>query len=383
LSLDNLAKKLHSGLNRDLLVIEMRELMVKHHGKPGIRSALRAETEELLRRRYPYELGRVDEYSEFLYQRLYGLGILEKHLEDPEVTDISVLGTRVMFKRHGLKTDAEEQFQDEKAVRILQDRILAPLNKALTVSSPSQDAELYEGSRALLVIPPQSEKPVIIIRKHNRLKATLDDLAPSVSGLAEMVGYFKQAVRDRKNIVVAGETGAGKTTFVNALGFEIQREHVVAVLEDTREIQLGLPYVYYFKTREGNGEAKEISYSTILRDCLRADPDRIILTEIRTPISAYEFTHVLNSGHRGSMTTIHANSCMDALMRMEVLVQEHRNLDGRVVRRLLSRAVDILVYLKVKEDADGNRARWAMTEVVEVTGVDYEGEYLFEEVLLC
>jgi len=383
LSLDNLARKINSGLDRDLLVADMREIMVKHHGKPGIRQALRTETEELLRRRHPYELGRLDEYSEFLYQRLYGLGILEEYLEDPEVTDISVLGTRVMIKKLGIKTDALEHFQDEKAVRILQDRILAPLNKSLTISTPSQDAELYEGSRALLVIPPQSEKPVIIIRKHNRLKATLDDLAPSVAGLEQMVGYFKQAVRDRKNIVVAGETGAGKTTFVNALGFEIQAKHVVAVLEDTREIQLGLPYVYYFKTREGNGEAKEISYSTILRDCLRADPDRIILTEIRTPISAYEFTHVLNSGHRGSMTTIHANNCLDALMRMEMLVQEHRDLDGKVVRRLISRAVDILVYLKVREDTDGNRAGWAMTEVVEVTGMDYNGEYLFKDVLRC
>ena len=382
MSLNKLAKKFNSGIDVDLLAVDLREHMVKYHGKPGVKSALRAETEELLRRRYPYEMGRLEEYSDLLYQRLYGLGILEKHLEDPDITDISVLGTRIMFKKRGVKTDADEHFQDEKAVRILQDRILAPLNKSLTVSTPSQDAELYDGSRALLVIPPQSEKPVVIVRKHNRLKTTLDELAGSVSGLEPMVEYFKQAVTDRKNIVVAGETGAGKTTFVNALGFEIQPKHVVVVLEDTREIQLGLPYVYYFKTRAGGGEAKEITYSTILRDCLRADPDRIILTEIRTPISAYEFVHVLNSGHRGSMTTIHANGCLDALLRLEMLIQEHQSLDGKIVRRLISRAADVLVYLKVTEDTLGNRAGWALGEVVEVTGTDDDGEYVLKDVMV-
>lgn len=382
MSLTNLAKKLNPTLDVELLVGEVRELMVKHHGSPGVKAALRTELEELLGRRYPYELGRLDEYHDLMYQRLYGLGVLERYLEDPEITDIAVVGTRIMYKRWGVKTDAEVGFEDDKAVRILQDRILAPLNKALTVSQPSQDAELYEGSRALLVIPPQSEKPILIIRKHNRLTYTLDDLSRTVLGLEHVVGYFKRAVRERKNIVVVGETGAGKTTFVNALGFEIQQKHVVAVLEDTREIRLGLPYVYYFKTREGCGEAKEITYSSILRDCLRADPDRIVLTEIRTPLSAYEFIHVLNSGHKGSMTTIHANTCLDALMRTEILIQEHQNLDAGVVRRLISRAVDILVYLKVREDAEGNRVGWALTELVEVGGV-MDGEYVLRGVELC
>jgi len=366
-------------MNADLLVGDVREAMARHHGKPGIKEVLRKELEDLLRREYPQDLGRLDEYHDAMYRRLYGFGVLEKYLDDPNVTDIAVMGTRIMIKRHGIKLDAEDSFPDAKAVRVLQDRILAPLNKALTVSTPSQDAELHDGSRALLVIPPQSEAPILIIRKHTRLTYMLDDLALTVEGLEDKLGYFKRAVRERKNIVVVGETGAGKTTFVNALGFEIQPKHVVAVLEDTREIRLGLPYVYYFKTWEGAGEAKQITYSHILRDCLRADPDRIILTEIRTPLSAYEFVHVLNSGHKGSMTTVHANSCLDALLRIEILIQEHLNLDEDVVRRLISRAVDILVFLRVKEDAEGNRVGWALTEVVEV-GAGDGGQYLLKEV---
>ncbi|MBT9177338.1 MAG: Type IV secretion system protein PtlH [Firmicutes bacterium] len=314
--------------------------------------------------------------------RFLGLGLLEKYLEDLDVTDITVMGTQIMFKRGGLRIDAPEQFPNEKAVRILQDRILAPLNKALTISTPSQDAELYDGSRALLVIPPQSEKPLLIIRKHNRLKHTLEDLSLSVDGLDRMAGFLKEAVKRRKNIMVAGGTGAGKTTLVNALGFEIQPKHVVAVLEDTREIQLGLPYVYYFKTRAAAGEAKEITYSSLLRDCLRADPDRIILTEIRTPLSAYEFIHVLNSGHRGSMSTIHANSCLDALLRTEILIQEHQGLEAKVVRRLIARAVDVLVFLEIREDIDGNRAGWALTEIVEVADAE-GGEYVLKGVESC
>ena len=126
-----------------------------------------------------------------------------------------------------------------------------------------------------------------------------------------------------------------------------------------------------------------ISYSNILRDCLRADPDRIILTEIRTPISAYEFIHVLNSGHRGSMTTIHANSCADALFRLEMLIQEHKYLESNIIRRLISRVADLVVFLKLKQDAKGNTVGRMLAEVVEINGILPNGEYETREILKC
>jgi len=383
MSLKALGKQINERVDLDVLASEIRERMARWHGKAGLKTVLKAELEQYMRSKCPHELSNLDKYCEEIHDKLFGLGPVEKLLEDPNITDISVIGTRIMYKKNGVKIDAEERFADDTAVRVLQDRILAPLNKSVTTAIPSQDAELYDGSRALIVIPPQSERPIIIIRKHNMLNVPLERLADNVDALQDLNEYFKIVVKDRKNIIVAGETGAGKTTFINALGFEIQEKHVVAVLEDTREIKLNLPYVYYFRTREGAGEARQISYSNILRDCLRADPDRIILTEIRTPISAYEFIHVLNSGHRGSMTTIHANSCADALFRLEMLIQEHKYLESNIIRRLISRVADLVVFLKLKQDAKGNTVGRMLSEVVEINGILPNGEYDTKEILKC
>jgi len=383
MGLKALGKQINERLDLEALTSEMRERMIRWHGKAGLKSVLKNELEQHLKSKYPHEISNLDCYCDGVYDKLFGLGPIEPLLEDPNVTDISVIGTRIMYKRNGVKTDTDERFADDTAVRVLQDRILAPLNKSVTIAMPSQDAELYDGSRALIVIPPQSERPIIIIRKHNMLNVPLERLADNVDGLKEIIDYLKTAVKERKNIIVAGETGAGKTTFINALGFEIQEKHVVAVLEDTREIKLNLSYVYYFRTREGAGEAKQISYSNILRDCLRADPDRIILTEIRTPISAYEFIHVLNSGHKGSMTTLHANSCADALFRVEMLIQEHKYLDSKIIRRLISRVADVIVFLKLKQDTKGNTVGRMVAEIIEINGLSPDGEYDTKEILKC
>lgn len=383
MGLNEIRKQVNKKIDIDELISEMRDRMRSWHGKAGLKAILREELEQLLKSKYPQELSDLEKYLKEVNNAMYGLGPLEGLLADPEVTDITVIGTRVMYKKNGVKIDADERFADDMAVRTVQDKILAPLNKAVTIAQPSQDAELPDGSRAFIAIPPQSERPVVIIRKHNMLNVPLERLANNVEGLGELVDYFKIAVKERKNIIVAGETGAGKTTFINAMGFEIQEKHTVAVLEDTREIKLNLPYVLYFRIRAGAGEAKTISYSNILRDCLRADPDRIILTEIRTPISAYEFIHVLNSGHKGSMTTLHANSCADALLRIEMLIQEHKYLESRIIRRLISRVADVIVFLKLKQDAMGNTVGRMVGEVVEIQGMLPNGEFDIREILKC
>jgi len=383
MGLNEIRKQVNKKIDIDELISEMRDRMRRWHGKAGLKAILREELEQLLKSKYPQELSDLEKYLKEVNNAMYGLGPLEGLLADPEVTDITVIGTRVMYKKNGVKIDADERFADDMAVRTVQDKILAPLNKAVTIAQPSQDAELPDGSRAFIAIPPQSERPVVIIRKHNMLNVPLECLANNVEGLGELVDYFKIAVKERKNIIVAGETGAGKTTFINAMGFEIQEKHTVAVLEDTREIKLNLPYVLYFRIRAGAGEAKTISYSDILRDCLRADPDRIILTEIRSPISAYEFIHILNSGHRGSMTTTHANSCADTLFRLEMLIQEHKYLESHVIRRLISRVADIIVFLKLKQDEKGNTVGRMVGEVVEIQGMLPNGEFDIREILKC
>jgi len=383
MSLKQLGKQINEKIDLDVVASEIRERMVRWNGKAGLKVVLKAELEQYMKNKYPHELSNLDKYCEDIHNKLFGLGPIEDPMADSEVTDITVIGTRIMYKKNGVKIDADEKFIDDAAVRTVQDKILAPINKAVTIAQPSQDAELPDGSRALIVIPPQSERPTIIIRKHNMLNVPLERLADNVEGLHDLCDYFKSAVKERKNIIVAGETGAGKTTFINALGFEIHEKHTVAVLEDTREIKLNLPYVLYFRTREGSGEARQISYSNILRDCLRADPDRIILTEIRSPISAYEFIHILNSGHRGSMTTIHANSCADALFRLEMLIQEHKYLESNIIRKLISRVADLIVFLKLKQDEKGNTVGRMISEVVEIKGMLSNEEFDTKEILKC
>jgi energy-coupling factor transporter ATP-binding protein EcfA2 len=184
------------------------------------------------------------------------------------------MGTRIMYVEREEKKDDPAGFTDEADVRRIIDKIAAGVGKTVNVADPYADAELYDGSRALLMIPPISDRPNIIIRKHTYGTKQLPELAPGMQNLTpEIIGYFKQAVTDRKNIVVIGQTGSGKTTFLNALTYYFPPKHIVAVLEDTHEMVLPLTYVYYLKTREASGEVEAITWVGILRNCLRANPN--------------------------------------------------------------------------------------------------------------
>jgi pilus assembly protein CpaF len=311
---------------------------------------------------------------------LFGLGPIEKYLRDPAVNDIFVMGTKIMYLDHEEKKDDPIGFANENEVRRIIDKIAAGVGKTVNVANPYADAELYDGSRALLMIPPISDKPNIIIRKHTYGTKQLPELVDGMQNLTpEIIEYFKQAVTDRKNIVVIGQTGSGKTTFLNALTYYFPPKHVVAVLEDTREMVLPLPYVYYFKTREAAGEASAITWVDILRNCLRANPNRIILTEVRTGEAAYEFLEVLNSGHKGSMTTIHASSTFLGLQRLEMLVKDYKpSMDDSMLRRFIVGAVDIVVFLDILENEQGDNTGRIIKELAEVRGITDSGSYNLE-----
>ncbi len=144
---------------------------------------------------------------------------------------------------------------------------------------------------------------------------------------------------------------------------------------------LPLPYVYYLKTRKADGGSKPISYEDILNDCLRANPDRIMLTEVRTPESAYSLVHVLNSGHTGSMTSIHSKSALLSLERLEMLIKEHKPMDDRTLRLLISKAVDIVIFISLEEDDDGNKIGRMIKEIVEIHGINDDNSYKTKYVL--
>jgi pilus assembly protein CpaF len=376
--------------NMDDMLKYVRTAVLSASGGPldaeQIKAAVAKYTEEYLKSHHPYLLdtpGRVDEYATLVYDRLYGLGPIEKYLRNPDVTDIFVMGTRIMYVEREEKKDDPAGFTDEADVRRIIDKIAAGVGKTVNVADPYADAELYDGSRALLMIPPISDRPNIIIRKHTYGTKQLHELAPGMQNLTpEIIGYFKQAVTERKNIVVIGQTGSGKTTFLNALTYYFPPKHIVAVLEDTHEMVLPLTYVYYLKTREASGEAEAITWVDILRNCLRANPNRIILTEIRTGEAAYEFLEILNSGHRGSMTTIHASSTYLGLQRLEMLVKDFKpGMDDLMLHKFIVGAVDIVVFLDILENEQGDNTGRIIKELAEVHGLNDDGSYNLEYII--
>lgn len=319
---------------------------------------------------------------DYVYNMLFGLGPIEKLLKAPDVTEIYVMGTKIYYIENGLRKEFEEEYPSEDETRRVIEKIAATARQTINIQNPDIDCELYDGSRALLVVPPESAQPYITIRKHTSKLKTLEELKSGYINFEDwMIEYFKNAVRSRKNIVAVGQTNAGKTTFLNALTYYIQPNHVVAVLEDTHEVELPLKYVYYFKTREGNDELRPITWSDILLNCLRANPDRIFITEIRTPEAAYGFLDALNSGHRGSLTTIHAGSTYLALQKLEMKLKEFNpNLDIRNMRVLISSTIDILVFLDIAEDETGNILGRTIKEIAEMKGLNEDGTYKLDYV---
>ncbi|AEE97563.1 CpaF family protein [Mahella australiensis] len=391
-------------IDYDLIANAVRTELLGITGTDKINAAVRSAVLRYLEINLPHKLPEVDLIADEVFNLLYGLGPLEKYLHMNGVTDIIVFGTHIMYVQDGIKKDADEGFTDLAQVETVYRRIAAAADKNISAAEPSVDAELYDGSRALIVIPPEAAEPYIVIRRHWMLSEPLESLVDGLRDLAEPVStgrthtevykgkkssdpfngtvaeYLADAVRRRKNIMVIGETGAGKTTLINALTYYVQPNHIVAVLEDTREIEAPLKYTYYFKTREQTEGARAITYEDILNDCLRANPDRIILTEIRTPESAFTLVNVLNSGHRGSMTTIHANSALLGLDKLETLINEYRDLDKILIRRMIARAIDVLVFLKLEDDEMGNTKARAIGEIAELTDVDDAGNYILEYV---
>ncbi|AFK85900.1 MULTISPECIES: CpaF family protein [Thermoanaerobacterium] len=381
----------------DLIIKDVRPLMFNRQG--DLREFLRIEIKRYIEQNFPHYLNELDSITDDVYDKMYGLGVFEKYLKMEDVTDIFSFGTKVMYIKNGEKIDDPVGFKDIEDVKIIYNRIVSNALDNISWAEPSKDAELYDGSRVKIIIPPEAAEPYIIIRKHTHSAKDIDQLKAGMPSLDEQIGYIgtkkdkvkneeefigtiadylKHCVRNRKNVVVIGETNAGKTTLINAMTHYIQPNHVVAVLEDTREMLLPLPYVFYLKTREEKEGAKAITYEDILNDCLRSNPDRIILTEIRTPISAYTFIHTLNSGHAGSFTTLHADDIEMGLDRLETLIKEYKPIDAKVVKRLIAKAIDVLIFIGLEEDERGNTTGRAIKEIAELKGLNDKDDYILE-----
>ncbi len=323
--------------------------------------------------------------SEEIYDRMVNYGPIEDQLKDDAVTDIMIADTTMMVVKDGKKVDVGKVFIDMAEVKRVQDRIVSLRGKRIDLMNPNCDVDLRDGSRCHIIIPPIADRDYITIRKHTCADRTLDDLAGSGTMTQAQADYLKDVIgKQRKNILISGATGAGKTTITNAVCKNIPEKHVVITIEDTRELRLRQPHVrslvVKYKTAEGG---KEINQANLIEYAMRMNPDRLILGEVRNPLAAYEFIQALSTGHRGSVSTIHANSGVDSLWRLENLALGlAENINELAIRRQIARVINVLVHVSAVEDEEGNIVSRQVTEIKNVMPILTDGQqYSMEDAL--
>ena len=298
---------------------------------------------------------------------LIGLGPIEELLRDPDISDVLVNGPdEIWVERSGRLERSSLRYQDSAAVVAAVERVIAPLGLRLDRASPSVDARLADGSRLHAVVPPVSvDGPIVAIRRFTAAVPNLESLVVDGAMPPEGVEMLSRAVRERRNVLIAGGTGAGKTTLLNVLSGEIPPGERVVTIEDAAELQLS-GHVVRLEARPANAEgAGEITLQQLLRSALRLRPDRIILGEVRGP-EALDLVSALNTGHQGSMSTVHANSPEEALWRIETLaLSGDRRVSEPTVRRQLMSAVDVVVQMVRR----GEQRRVCTIARVEAEGV--------------
>jgi pilus assembly protein CpaF len=308
------------------------------------------------------------ELVQSLIADMLGLGPLEPLLEDETVTDIMVNGPRQTYvERRGKLELTGVRFRDDDHVMNVATRIVTRIGRRIDESTPLVDARLLDGSRVNIIVPPLAiDGPSISIRKFSKKTITLDTMAQQANISPEMATLLKIAARCRLNILISGGTGSGKTTLLNALSRMIDPTERTVTIEDAAELQLQQPHVVRLETRPPNLEGSgEITMRDLLRNALRMRPDRIILGEIRGA-EALDVLQAMNTGHDGSMSTIHANAPRDALTRLENMVgMTGINLLPRAVRTQIAAAIHLIA--QVNRMRDGVRR---VTHIIEVVGME-------------
>ena len=306
---------------------------------------------------------------EQIVAEILGLGPLEPLLADESITEIMVNGPKQIFiERKGRLERVNITFESDEHVMRIIERIVAPLGRRIDESSPMVDARLKDGSRVNAVIPPISlVGPVLTIRKFFKHPLTVDDLIRYGSVTPEAMEFLKACVIAALNIVVSGGTGTGKTTFLNILSGFIPHEERIITIENAAELQLRQEHVVTLESRPPNIEGKgEISIRDLVINALRMRPDRIVVGECRGG-EALDMLQAMNTGHDGSMTTLHANNTREALSRLETMVlMAGMELPHRAIREQIASAIDLIVQLERMRD--GSRRVVAVTEVQGMEG---------------
>ncbi|UCG51306.1 MAG: CpaF family protein [Candidatus Latescibacterota bacterium] len=300
----------------------------------------------------------------------FGLGPIEPLLHDPDVSDILVnTHNQVYIERFGQLELTDVRFDDDAHLMKMIDRIVSRIGRRVDESSPMVDARLQDGSRVNAIIPPLAlDGPILSIRRFGVRTLALGDLLELDSISPGMAELLKGAVRARLNMLISGGTGSGKTTLLNALSAFIPAEERIVTIEDAAELQLLQPHIVRLETRPPNIEGKgEITQRELVRNALRMRPDRIVVGEVRGH-EVLDMLQAMNTGHDGSLTTVHANNPRDALHRLETLMLlSGVNLPPTAMREQISAALDVIVH--VARLSDGTRR---VVEVSEIVGMERE-----------
>ena len=376
--------------------MDMKKLTVQGVDRDGLedsaREKIRTIIEEVVSKgRLPDGID-PERLEEDVFNEAMRLGPLEDLLDDDSVTEIMVNGPESVYVERGGKLELSDcQFSDDESVMAVIERIIAPLGRRCDESQPYVDARLSDGSRVNAIIPPLAlSGPTITIRKFSKRALTPQDFIRFGTWTQDAADFMRLCVMLRKNIIVAGGTGSGKTTLLNLLSGYIPHNERIVTVEDAAELRLQQPHVVRLEARPPNIEGKgAVPIRDLVKNCLRMRPDRIIVGECRGG-EALDMLQAMNTGHDGSLTTVHANSPRDVISRLETMVlMSGMDLPSRAIREQIASAVDIIIH--ESRMSDGSRKVTAITEVTglegsqivmqdifafEQTGVDSHGRIL-------
>jgi pilus assembly protein CpaF len=298
----------------------------------------------------------------------FGLGPLETLLKDPTISDIMVnRSDRIYVERKGRIELTDVRFRDNQHLRQIIDRIVGTVGRRIDETQPMADARLQDGSRVNAIIPPLAlDGPAMSIRRFGSKPMQLEDLLRAGAFPPPVIDFLASAVQARANVIISGGTGSGKTTLLNCLSRYIPADERVITIEDAAELQLQQPHVVRLETRPSNIEGKgEITARDLVKNCLRMRPDRVIIGECRAG-ETLDMLQAMNTGHDGSMTTVHANTTRDAMQRIEVLVlMAGYDIPTKAMRQQIASAVNIIV--QANRLSGGKRK---VTRVTEITGME-------------
>src|SRR4051794_34956458 len=359
------------------LKVRIHQQLVERLDVQNLRSlpheTVRSEVRVLIRELCQNEKGLInsaeqDRLMDEVMDETFGLGPLETLLKDPQISDILVnKWDRIYCERRGRLELSDVRFRDNPHLRQIIDRIVGLVGRRIDETSPMVDARLADGSRVNAIIPPLAlDGPAMSIRRFGHKPMQLEDLIRAGAFPAAVMDFLAAAVQARCNVLISGGTGSGKTTLLNCLSRYIPADERVITIEDAAELQLQQPHVVRLETRPANIEGKgEVSQRDLVKNCLRMRPDRVIIGECRSG-ETLDMLQAMNTGHDGSMTTVHANNTRDAIQRLEVMIaMAGYDIPMRALRQQVASAIQLIVQAS---RLTGGKRR--VTRVSEITGME-------------